>query len=196
MKITESELQKIIEEETVNLIEQDPRFAKLKNLAQQAAPKVAQAAQAAGRGVKAVGRGLNTAAKTTGQVAGAVGQVAGAVGKTAGAVGDVAKLGTQALKTLRPSKQADVNKVVKGLNRIKAPALLNKIDKPLEVQELLMSILGNVQVDPKVLDTVLNKIKAQLKASAKQQAAPAQAAPAQAAPAAAPGQSRFQLVEE
>ena len=164
MKITESKLKEIVIEETESLIEQDPRFAKLKNFAK-------TAADVGGKAAGAVGRGLGKAADVTTSVAGAVGQTAGAVGKVAGAVGDVAKLGTQALKTLRPSKQADVNTVIKGLNRIQAPKLLQKIDKPLEVQELLTNILGLVNVDPKVLNTVLARIRTQMAASAK--AAPA-----------------------
>jgi uncharacterized protein YpuA (DUF1002 family) len=129
MKITESQIKKIIEEESEEVL-------------QELAPAIAALGGAAARGAAALG---GAAARTAAKVAPKVGQAA---------------------KKLM-SKQADVNKVLQGLNRIKAPTLMQKIDKPLEVQDLLMNILGNVQVDPKVLDTVLSRVKSQMKTSAK-----------------------------
>ena len=144
MKITESQLKQIIEEESEEVLQElAPALAALGGAAVRGAAKLGSAAA----------KGIAKGAKSM------VGQAANMM-----------------------SKQADVNNVLKGLNKIKAPTLMQKIDKPLEVQDLLMNILGNVQVDPKMLDTVLNKVKAQMKASAKQQAA----APAQQQ-AAAPG---------
>ena len=139
MKITESQLKQIIEEESEEVL-------------QEIAPALAALGGAAARGAAALGGAAARGAAKLGTAA-AKGLAKGAT-KAAG----------QAAKMM--SKQADVNKVLQGLNRIKAPTLMQKIDKPLEVQDLLMNILGNVQVDPKMLDTVLAKGKAQMKASA------------------------------
>ena len=147
MKITESQLKQIVEEETEEVL-------------QEIAPALAALGGAAARAGSAVGS---------------------AAMRGAGAIGKAVK-GAAQNATKMMSKQADVNKVLQGLNRIKAPTLMQKIDKPLEVQDLLMNILGNVQVDPKMLDTVLSKVKTQVKAQAK---AAAQQQQQQANPAAA-----------
>lgn len=128
MKITESKLKQIIEEESEEVLQElAPALAALGGAAVRGAAKLGSAA------AKGIAKGAKSMA----------GQAANMM-----------------------SKQADVNNVLKGLNKIKAPTLMQKIDKPLEVQDLLMNILGNVQVDPKMLDTVLAKVKAQMKASA------------------------------
>ena len=130
MKITESQLKEIIEEETEEVI-------------QELAPALAS-------------------------LGGAAARAGGAVGKAAkGAAQNVTKM---------MSKQTDVNKVLQGLNRIKAPTLMQKIDKPLELQDLLMNVLDNVKANPRVIDAVLGRLRAQVKKSVKQQ----QAAKAQA----------------
>ena len=136
MKITESQLKEIIEEETEEVI-------------QELAPALAALGGAAARAGGAVGR---------------------AAMKGAGAVGKAAK-GAAQKATKMMSKQTDVNKVLQGLNRIKAPTLMQKIDKPLELQDLLMNVLDNVKTDPRVIDAVLGRLRAQVKKSAKQQQA-------------------------
>jgi hypothetical protein len=137
MKITESELKEIIEEETEEVI-------------QELAPALAALGGAAVRAGGAVGR---------------------AAMKGAGAIGKAAK-GAAQNATKMMSKQTDVNKVLQGLNRIKAPTLMQKIDKPLELQDLLMNVLDNVKTDPRVIDAVLGRLRAQVKKSVKQQQAP------------------------
>ena len=136
MKITESQLKEIIEEETEEVI-------------QELAPALAALGGAAARAGGAVGR---------------------AAMKGAGAIGKAAK-GAAQKATKMMSKQTDVNKVLQGLNRIKAPTLMQKIDKPLELQDLLMNVLDNVKTDPRVIDAVLGRLRAQVKKSAKQQQA-------------------------
>ena len=148
MKITESQLKQIIEEESEEVL-------------QELAPALAALGGAAVRGAAKLGS-------------------AAAKGLAKGA----SKAAGQAAKMV--SKQTDVNKVLQGLNRIKAPTLMQKIDKPLELQDLLMNVLGNVKVDPKVVDTVLNKVRTQLKVSAKQQAAATQQQAAQTDPVGQP----------
>ena len=141
MKITESQLKEIIEEETEEVI-------------QELAPALAALGGAAARAGGAVGS---------------------AAMKGAGAIGKAAKGAAQNV-TKMMSKQTDVNKVLQGLNRIKAPTLMQKIDKPLELQDLLMNVLDNVKTDPRVIDAVLGRLRAQVKKSVKQkQAAQAQA---------------------
>ena len=159
MKITESQLKQIIEEETEEVL-------------QEIAPALAALGGAAARGAAALGGAAAKGAAKLGTAA-AKGLAKGAT-KAAG----------QAAKMV--SKQTDVNKVLQGLNRIKAPTLMQKIDKPLELQDLLMNVLGNVKVDPKVVDTVLNKVRTQLKVSAKQQAAATQQQAAQTDPVGQP----------
>ncbi len=156
MKLTESRLKKIIEEEAEEVL-------------QEIAPALAALGGAAARGAAALGGAAARGATKLGTAA-AKGIAKGAT-KAAG----------QAAKMM--SKQTDVNKVLQGLNRIKAPTLMQKIDKPLELQDLLMNVLGNVQVDPKVIDTVLNKIKTQMKASAKAPPPAAQTEPVGQPPA-------------
>ena len=163
MKITESQLKQIIEEETEEVL-------------QEIAPALAALGGAAARGAAALG---GAAAKGVAKGAAKLGTAA-AKGLAKGA----SKAAGQAAKMV--SKQTDVNKVLQGLNRIKAPTLMQKIDKPLELQDLLMNVLGNVKVDPKVVDTVLNKVRTQLKVSAKQQAAATQQQAAQTDPVGQP----------
>ena len=69
------------------------------------------------------------------------------------------------------SKQPDVARVLKALSRVKAPVLMQKIDKPIELQDLLMNILGSVKVNPNVIDTVINRVRKQVKDSAKKTSA-------------------------
>jgi uncharacterized protein YpuA (DUF1002 family) len=128
MKITESELEQIIDEET-------------KEVVNEMLPALAAAAKSP------VGQAVGRAA--------------------ANQLGSMAKKKAMSLA----SKQPDVARVLKALSRVKAPVLMQKIDKPIELQDLLMNILGSVKVNPNVIDTVINRVRKQVKDSAKKTSA-------------------------
>lgn len=95
----------------------------------------------------------------------------------AAAARPVAKAATKAIKgSQMASKLPDVARIIKALNRINVGELMKNIDKPLEVQDLIMNVLGTVTADPRVIDAILSKIKTQMRAKAKQSTPPATAA--------------------
>ena len=65
------------------------------------------------------------------------------------------------------SKQADANKILQNLN--KSPEMMKNLDKPAEVEDLLVNILGNTQIDSKTIDSVLSKVRAKTKDAERQQ---------------------------
>ena len=130
MKITESQLQKIVNEEVEQVL-------------QEILPALIKFGGAALRGAR-------IAKKVAGKARQAVGDAIGG-----------------ASDTKMASKQADANKILQNLN--KSPEMMKNLDKPAEVEDLLVNILGNTQIDSKTIDSVLSKVRAKTKDAERQQ---------------------------